>query len=167
MECLVNVSSKTARLHRRQAANQKRYARLRKSGQVLQHTQAERRLVAAERERQREADRQRQVWLRRATFPVAATVAGAAVSLVFGAVHDTGQTAHLYKPYSATSQLYRYVPSSGSDYPDPPHVPEPDGTFYTAYYGGGTATTSVATGPVGPTSWNPWEWTYGPNILGD
>jgi hypothetical protein len=166
VECLFNVSSKTARLHRRQAANRKKYARLRKAGRVPQHTQAERMLAAAERERQREADQRHEAWLRRATLPVAATVTAAAASVLFGADHSTSVIPRLYQPYSATAQFYPYVPSHDSGDPDLPHVPEPDATFYTDYGGPGTARTDIAIGPVPPASWLPWEWTN-TNIFSD
>ena len=48
-----SVSSKAARLRRRQAARRKQEKRQRKSGRVPQHTRAERRREAAERQRQR------------------------------------------------------------------------------------------------------------------
>jgi hypothetical protein len=162
----MNVSSKTARLHRRQAAKRRKYARLRRAGRVPQHTQAERRQAAAERERQREADQRHVVWLRRGALPVAATVTAAA-SVMFGAGHTMGGIAHLYRPLSAATQFYPWVPSPDSDYPDPPHVPESVGTFYTAYDGAGTARADIATGPVAAESWLPWKWTYNPNVLGD
>ena len=167
VRCLINVSSKTARLHRRQAANRRKYARLRKAGQVPQHTKAERKLAAAERERQHEADQRRTIWLRRGALPVATTVTAAAASVVFGAGRATGGTAHLYRPVSAATQFYPWVQSSDSDYPDPPHVPESGGTFYTAYDGAGTARADRASGPVAAGSWLPWEWTYSPNVRGD
>lgn len=167
MQCLINVSSKTARLHRRQAANRRKHARLRKAGRVPQHTQAERRQAAAEREHQREADQYRQWWKRQVTLPVATTVAAAAASVVFGAGHTMGGIAHLYPPLSAATQFYPWVQSPDSDYPDPPHVPESVGTSYTAYDGAGTARADVTIGPVAPASWLSWEWTYNPNVLGD
>ena len=164
---LISVSSKTARLHRRQAANRRKYARLRKAGRVPQHTKAKRKLAAAERERRREADQRRTVWLRRGALPVAATVTAAAASVVFGAGHATSRIANLYRPVSATTQFYPWMPSSDSDYPDPPHVPESVGTFYTAWDGAGTARADIATWPVAAGPWLPWEWTYGPNVPGD
>ena len=153
------MSSKTARLHRRQAANRRKYARLRKSGRVPQHTEAERKRAAAE----READRRRAIWLRRATLPVVTGVGAAATIVTVSAAPATGGIMHLYHPYSAASQPYPYV-SPAPDDPDPPHVPEPDMTFYTAYDGSGTST---ATTRIGPGTWNPWEWTYGSNVPGD
>jgi hypothetical protein len=140
---LVDVSSKAARLHRRQAAKRKRYARLRKAGRVPQHTQAERRLAAAERERQREADQRREAWLRRGVLPVTLTLTAAAASVVIGAGHPTGVVQRFYHPYTAAAQLYPYAPSRDSGDPDLPHLPEPDATFYTAYAGSGTAVASV------------------------
>jgi hypothetical protein len=163
MRCLINVSSKTARLHRRQAANRRKYARLRNAGRVPQHTRAERRLAAAERERQREADQRRVVWLRRATLPVVGV--GAAAELVFGAP-SAGGIMHLYRPCSAASQFYSYTRSSGAGNSHQDQ-PEPDGTFFTNYDGSGTARADIAIGPVAPASWLPWEWTYSPNVLGD
>jgi hypothetical protein len=60
---------------------------------------------------------------------------------------------HLYKPHSATSQFYSYV-YPDSDQPDYPHAPEGDQTFYTPWYGGGTAATSIRIGPETP-RWDP------------
>ncbi len=67
------MSGKAARLRRRQAAQRsaaqrKKNRRVRKSGRVPQHTQAERRRAEAERQRQQEADQGRQVRLRRAVL---------------------------------------------------------------------------------------------------
>jgi anti-sigma factor RsiW len=157
------VSSKAARLHRRQAANKRKYARLRKAGKVPQHTQAERRRAEAEREQKRKAEQYRETWLRRARLPVAAAVAGAAVSVVFGATHAT--IGHVYRSYPTATQSYPRV--SSFDYPDPPHVPESDGTFDTGYGAAGTARTDIRVGPVPPTTWEPWEWTYSPKVYDD
>jgi hypothetical protein len=127
---------------------------------VPQHTTAERRHAAAERERQHQAEQRHNQWLRRVTGPTVVTV-GAAAGLVLGAPTASGVFQH-YHPYSAASQPFPYIPFD----PDPPHTPEPDMTFYTAYDGSGTATTTTLIGPVAE-SWNPWEWVYGPNVLGD
>lgn len=140
---------------------------MRRAGRVPQHTQAERKQAAAGRELQREAGQRRTVWLRRGALPVATTVTAAAASVVFGAGHATSRIADLYRPVSAATQFYPWVPSPDSDYPDPPHVPETGGTFYTAYDGAGTARADRASGPVAAGSWLPWEWTYSPNIRGD
>lgn len=163
---IIVSSSKTARLHRRQAGKKKRYARLRRAGRMPQHTQAERRLAAAERERKREADRLRMVRRRRAALPVAVAVTAASASVVFGAGHATAGIAHLYRPYSAADHFYPWVTSMDSDYPDPPHVPEPDTTFYSNFDAAGTARTDFHIGPVAPGTWLPWEWTN-TNIFGD
>jgi hypothetical protein len=144
---LISVNSKTARLHRRQAANRRKYARLRKAGRVPQHTQAERRHAAAERERQREADQRHVVWLRRGALPVATAVTAAAASVVFSTADSVRGAGHVHYPFSAASQPYPYVPFAPED-PDLPHVPEPAGTFYTAYNGSGTATTATRFGPA-------------------
>lgn len=139
------MSSKTARLRRRQAANLKKYARLRKAGTVPQHTQAQRRLAAAERERQRVADQRRDVRLRLASLPVAATVSAAAASFVFGAA-ATNETGHVHRPlYPAVRQAYPFVPFD-TDHPDPPHVPELEMTDYPVYYAAGTATAAMHAG---------------------
>jgi hypothetical protein len=127
---------------------------------VPQHTTAERRHAAAERQRQRQEEQRHNQWLRRVTGPTVVTV-GAAAGLVFGAPTVSGAIQH-HHPYSAASQPFPFEP----DYPDPPHTPEPDMTFYTAYDGSGTATTAVRFGPGTP-AWDAWEWTYGPNVLGD
>jgi hypothetical protein len=162
------VSSKAARLRRRQAARRKKYARLRKSGLMPRHTQAERRLAAAERHRQREAEQRRQAWLRRMVVPVVTGVGAA--GFVFAAP-GISPIRHPVYPHSAASPLYySYVPMSDSDHPDPPHPAEPDMTFYTNWDGAGTASTGVVIGPVEAASWDGWEWTgstYGPNVLGD
>jgi hypothetical protein len=164
---LTYVSSKTARLHRRQAANRRKYARLRKVGRVLRHTKAERKLAAAEREHQREADQYRQWWKRQVTLPVATTVAAAAASVVFGAGHAKIGIADLYRPLSAVTQFNPWVHSSESDYPDPPHVPEQDVTNSPVFFAAGTARADRASGPVPAGAWFPWEWTGSPNVFGD
>lgn len=156
------MSSKTARLHRRQAANRRKYARLRKAGRVPQHTTAERRHAAAERERQREAEQRRHDWLRRATGPVVTTLGAAAAGVVIVAAPEaTGETGHLgymVQSYSL-AQLYPWVPP-GSDHPDYPHVPEPDMTFYPLRTTAGTANASVRYG-LGAPRWDAWEWARG------
>lgn len=125
------MSSKTARLHRRQAARREQYRRLRKAGRVPQHTTAERRHAAAERKHQREAEAHRQWWHDRLSGSLAATVGAAAAGVVIAAPVATDGIGHLYKPYSVASRLYPWVLSSDDGSPDYPHVPEPDRTFYT------------------------------------
>jgi hypothetical protein len=136
------VSSKRARPQRRQASNLKRYARLRRAGRVPQHTQAERRLAAAERERQCEAEQRRTVWLRRAILLVATVVTAAAGIATFTVAPAMGGLGHAHHPYSAVSQLHLSVPLD-PDHPDPPHVPDPDSTFYTDYDGSSTSTSTA------------------------
>lgn len=159
------MSSKTARLHRRQAARREQYRRLRKAGRVPQHTTAERRHAAAERKHQREAEAHRQWWHDRLSGSLAATVGAAAAGVVIAAPVATDGIGHLYKPYSVASRLYPWVLSSDDGSPDYPHVPEPDRTFYTPSYAAGTATTSIRIGPDSP-SWDPWEYARG-YLLGD
>jgi hypothetical protein len=93
---------------------------------VPQHTTAERRHAAVERERERGADQTHWEHLRRLTGPVVVTV-GAAAGLVLGAPTVSG--IFPCHPYSAASQPFPFDP----DHPDPPHPPEPDTTFYSAY----------------------------------
>jgi hypothetical protein len=47
--------------------------------------------------------------------------------------------------------------------PDVPHLPEPDGTFYTPMVTAGTASTAVRVLPGEPQ----WYSLYGPNLTGD
>jgi hypothetical protein len=153
------MSSKAARLRRRQAARRKLDKRLRKSGRVPQHTRAERRREAAERQRQHEIDHRRQVRLRRLTFSALAPVGAASVivtSVVEFNVH------HSYPFLSATA-------STGLGNPDLPHMPEQDRTDYTSSVEAGTASTFTFVGPVAPMSWDGSEHyrSYGPNIFGD
>jgi hypothetical protein len=160
---LINVSSKTARLHRRQAANRRKYARLRKAGRVPQHTRAERRRAAAERERQREAEQGHVVWFRRGTVTTAIGV-GAAATLTFSTAPATGNVFRMGRPYSVLNQAYALM---RSDSPDYPHLPEQEMTYDPVFYAAGTARADIATRPVASGSWLPWEWTYSPNVLGD
>ena len=136
------VSSKTACLRRRQAARRKRDKRLRKSGRVPQHTQAERRPAETERQRRLAADHRRQARLRRAAFSVV-TSTGVA-SFIFLPLAGASGGRHSYPSLSA-AQLAR------SDKPDLPHTPESDMTFDTPWAGPGTARVNVVVGPVLPT----------------
>ena len=155
------VSSKTARLRRRQAAQRKRYKRLRKSGRVPQHTQAERRRAEAERQLQREADQRRQARLRRMTVPLAASTGAAAITFM--------TTPAVSKWHS----LYPYVSAAAGlawpESPELPHTPEPDMTFYSPLVAAGTAATFVRVGPMRSETWDGSEryGRYGLNIFGD
>ena len=70
------------------------------------------------------------------------------------ALAETSTGHHLHLPVSATQSYYQSVSSKSSDYPDPLHTAEPDATFYTGWYGGGTAVANPVVGPE-------------PNIFGD
>ena len=129
------------------------------------HTEADRRRAAVERERQHAAEQYRDRWRRRLSGSLAATVTTSAAGVVLAAPLAMHGIGHLYKPYSATSQIYPYAQDT-SDQPDYPHTPEGNQTFYTPWYGGGTATTIIRVGPETPI-WNSWEWTHGSDVLGD
>jgi hypothetical protein len=139
------VSSKAARLRRRQAVRHKKEKRQRKSGRVPQHTRAERRRAAAERGRQREADQRRQERLRKGTRRV--VVPTIAASFLFVPLTEVGIGHHSY-PYLSAVALAR------SDNPDLPHIPESDGTYYSSLVAAGTARTNVLVGPVPSEIWN-------------
>ena len=138
------MSSKAARLRRRQVARRKKQKRLRKSGRVPQHTKAERKRAEAERQRQRqrEADQRRQAWLGRAVLPVVASASAASVMFLPLAGVSSGH--HSY-PYLSAAEL------AWPGNPEPPHMPEPDMTFDTPWVGPGTARVNVIVGPVLPT----------------
>ena len=144
------MSSKTARLRRRQAANKRKYARLRKAGRVPQHTTAERRLAAAEREHKREADQRRHKWVQRATFTFA--TGSVAAEFVFG-VPGSGH-AEPVNPIAHYFPVSGYVAASGADnsHNDLPEVETAD---FPVYYAAGTATIDIRIGPVEP-AWQPW-----------
>lgn len=155
-----SVSSKAARLHRRQAARCKKEKRLRKSGRVPQHTRAERTREAAERRRQRETDQRRQERLRKVTLRVALPTIAA--SFLFVPLVEAGSGHHSY-PYLSAAAL------AGPGNPDLPHIPESNGTLYSPLVAAGTARTNVLVGPVPSEIWDGSEryGTYGPNISGD
>lgn len=159
------MSSKTARLRRRQAARREPYRRLRKAGRVPARTTAERRRAAADRQRKREAEQYRGWWRRPFSGSVVAVVTTSAASAVIATPVATVGIGHLYKPYIRIELAGSRV-RLGSDHPDYPHTPEGDSTFYTAWSGAGTATTSIRIGPETP-RWDPWAWTNGPNVLDD
>jgi hypothetical protein len=152
-------SSKTARLHRRQAARRKKYKRLRKSGRVPRHTRAERRRAEAERQRQREAERFQESWLRwRAAPAVIATGAASSIALF---PLQVGRGHYAYQYVSAGG-------AAGPSRPDLPHPPDTDPTFYPSWSGPGTTTTARVGGPVNsvhPDGSERYGW-WGPNILG-
>ena len=116
------MSSKTARLRRRQAVQRNKYKRLRKSGRVPQHTRAERRREAVERQRWQEAHERRQKRLRRAVFPVIGSI-GAAGIMMFMPLAGASSGHHSYLYLSAAD------PAALGN-PDLPHIPESDGTYY-------------------------------------
>lgn len=156
-------SSKSARRRRRQAANRKKYARLRREGRLPQHTKAERRHAAVQREHKSEAEQKHHHRLRLAAGAVAAPV-GVAAALVFGAPPLTGHLQHASAYPVATAPFALGLPYAES--PDPPHQPETDGTLYTPMVVSGTAVTAVSSGPISSEPWRPWEW-VSPNALGD
>jgi len=154
------MSSKAARLRRRQAARRNRSKRLRKSGRVPQHTRAERRREAAELQRWQEAEERRRKWQRR-TLPLVVAPIGAA-SFVFMPLAGLS-SGHL--PY----QYLSAAAPAGAANPDLPHTPEPGGTFYSPLVAAGTTRTIVLVGPVPSEIWNGSEryGSYGPNIFGE
>jgi hypothetical protein len=159
-----DVSSKSASRRRHRAALDKKYRRLRKIGRVPQHTQAERRLAAAEREHQREIELQRERWFRRTTTPVVTVLSGAAVT--FGAVAAPGLEHHVQ--YYSTAAVAPYYPfqQGDSEHPDPPHMPETPPTEYAPWSIVGTANASARVMVAMPAKWKSWEW-LGPNVFGD
>lgn len=118
------MSSKTARLRRRHAAQRNRYKRLRKSGRVPQHTRAERRREEVERQRWKEAYERRKKRLRQAAFPVIGSI-GAAGIIMFMPLAEASSGHHSYLYLSAADPA-----ASGN--PDLPHTPESDGTYYSS-----------------------------------
>jgi hypothetical protein len=110
------MSSKTARLRRRQAAQRNKYKRLRKSGRVPQHTRAERRRAAAERQRQQGVDQRRQERLRQVVPTITA-------SFMFVPLAEVS-SGHHSSLYLSAAELAR------AETPDLPHMPERDMTFY-------------------------------------
>lgn len=154
------MSSKTARLRRRQAARRKKDKRLRKSGRVPQHTRAERRRAEAERQRQREADQRRQARLQRMVIPLVASTSAAGIT--FTTTAEVSKWHGLYPDVSAAQRAW-------PDNPDLPHMPEPDMTFYSPLVVAGTARADMRVVRWGTVPWDGSEryGRYGPNIFGD
>ena len=152
------MSSKTARLRRRQAAQRNKYKRLRKSGRLPQHTRPERKREEVERQRWQEAHERRQKRLRRAVFPVIGSI-GAAGIMMFMPLAGVSSGHHSYLYLSAADPA-----ASGN--PDLPHAPESDGTYYSPLVAAGTARTHVLVGPVPSEIWNGSEryGLYGPRL---
>jgi len=164
-------SSKRARRRRRQAAQARHYKRLRKAGRLLQHTRAERRRAAAERARQREADRRREKLIGRVMPPL--TMGVAVPAMVFlGSSGPAVTGAHHWYPMVSAAPFGGVGLPAG---PDIPHLPEPGMTYYTPMVTAGTAVTThqqvVVTGgltnPMGPHGVPSWHGMYQPNIYGD
>jgi hypothetical protein len=149
-------SSKRARRRRRQAAQARHYKRLRKAGRLPQHTRAERRRAAAERARQREADERRQRLIGRVVPPLAMGVAVPA--FVFTTVAVVSGAHHPFPIIAPGSPAGLALPD-----PELPHLPEPDGTYYTPIVAAGTAVTFALRVPREP--W--WYSLYGPYLTGD
>jgi hypothetical protein len=137
------VSSKTARLRRRQAARARAYNRLRKVGRLPVHTRTERLREAA----QRRADRERQAgtltWMKRGTLVMVAAGGAAAVVALVPVQQD--HSAHYTGYPFATTQDQMSLPLPR---PDPFHGAEPDGTYFTPYVGPGTTAVSTWHGTV-------------------
>ena len=74
------------------------------------------------------------------------------------ALAETGVGHHLYPSASTPQWYYLPAPFTYPDRPDSPHTDGPDMTFYTPWYGGGTAVTNLLGNPGKPMSWNGWEW---------
>jgi hypothetical protein len=164
-------SSKRARRRRRQAAQARHYKRLRKAGRLPQHTRAERRRAAAERARQREADRRREKLIGRVMPPLAMGVGVPA--LVFLGLSGPAVTgAHHWYPVVSAAPFGGVGLPAG---PDIPHLPEPGMTYYTPMVTAGTAVTTHQqvvvpgglTNPIGPHGVPSWHGMYQPNIYGD
>jgi hypothetical protein len=120
-------------------------------------------------ERQREAERQHPAAFSAVTRVIVAGGAATGFAFATPSLAETGMGHHLYSLVSAAQLYYRSAPRPDANYPDPLHPAEPSATFYTQWYGGGTARTDIAVGPVEPVSWNGSEWSgpLGPNIFGD
>jgi len=131
------------------------YKRLRKAGRVPQHTRAERRRAAAERASQREADERRQRVQGRIGLQVAEVVGVGSIAFVFG-VSGLPVVHHQYPSLLPGSTAGVALPA-----PDVPHLPGPDGTYYTPTIDpSGTVPTSLP--------WDPrWYSLYGPHLTGD
>lgn len=128
------------------------------AGRVPQHTQAERRQAADERQRKHEADQRRETRYRRGRFAVATTVGAA--TFTFAAAPTAGGIAHTFGLYPEASQASGLVWSTGPDRPDYPHTPEQDLTEYPVFYAASTATTSARVMQF-TKPWDGWEWTLG------
>jgi len=140
------VSSKTARLRRRQVAGRKKDERLRKASRALRSTtQAKRMQAQAELDRQQDADSPRLARLQRAVIPVMTSMSAA--SFVFLASAEVSSGHYVYQSVSAAGLAW---PGN----PDLPHVSEPDMTFDTPIIEAGTARTDLGVLPWGPVSRN-------------
>ena len=148
------------RLRRRQAARCKQEKRQRKSGRLPQHTRAERRREAAERQRQRHADQRREELRRKVTLRAVIPTVAAGFMFVPLAEANSGHHSSLYL---SAAELAR------ADTPDLPHMPGQDMTFDTPSSAPGTARTNMLIGLVPPVSWDGLGryGSYGPNIFGD
>jgi len=156
---LDSVSSKTARLHRRQEARRKKDKRKRKSGRVPQHTRAERKRAQAERQLHRQVEQSRQAWLRRGAVLVLTSTGVASLAFLAPAEVSSGH------------HMYQYVSAAGFAWPgnpDLPHPPEPDMTFSPPFLTAGTASTAARVRRVAPVSWDGSEryGMYGPIVFG-
>ena len=152
-----------ARLHRREDARARRATRLRKAAWA-RYTRPERRRAAAERWRQLQcgADQRREKLLGRVIPPLAIGVVVPA--LTFMALTGAVSPHHSYPLVSRSSLGGLALPA-----PDVPHLPEPDGTYYTPIIAAGTASTFILAGPVPSEIWDGSEryGLHGPNIFGD
>jgi hypothetical protein len=135
------MSSKTARLRRRQAAQRNKYKRLRKSGRVPRHTRAERRRAAAERQRQQGVDQRRQERRRQVTLRVVVPTIVASFMFVPLAEASSGHHSSLYL---SAAELAR------AEAPDLPHMPERDMTFYASLVQRGARVNRIGTGQIFP-----------------
>jgi hypothetical protein len=156
------TSSKTVCRKRRQAANSRLYRRLRKSGRVPQHSRAERLRAEAERRVQRAVEQRHEKWRRRIAGVAVAGVGGSA--FVFTPVSGEQITAGRY-PDAPLARYYAAVTPS-ADRSELPHMPEPDGTYWTGYDGSGSTTPTIRVGPTGLV-WYGYGPNLPPNIFGD
>ena len=151
-------SSRRARRRRRQAAQARHYRRLRKAGRVPQHSRAERQRAAAERARQREADQRREKLRGRIGLQVAEVVGVSSMAFFFG-VSGLPVVHHQHPTVLPGSSAGVALPA-----PDMPHMPVPDGTYYTPIVAPGSADAASVRSLPG----NPWWYSpYGPNLTGD
>jgi hypothetical protein len=162
-------SSKTACLHRRQAARKKKQARLRITERTTQRTMAAQHQSRPKPEYQAQVEEVHPVvaYRRGRGRRLVGTVVGGAVIVGAASTGGAVSTAAFVDPYHP-SPLAHYLPWAPSypGYPDYPHTPEQEVTFDPVFYAAGTATTAIPIGSVSA-SWDPWEWTYRPTIFGD